>query len=421
MVRRKLSLFMVKKPENFRKKGDVWIEWKGKGSFGAMKHPIYLDSAATTALSPEALEAMMPYLTESFGNPSSIYSMGRSTRVAIEMARKTVARTLGVKPMSIFFTSCGTESNNTAILSAIRDLGCTSIITSPIEHHAVLHTAEHYSRQYSLPLDLVALDEEGVVDYADLEQKLKQHQADGRKPLVSLMYANNEIGSLLDIQRVGLLCRLYGAIFHSDCVQAVAHYPINLSESFVHFISASGHKFHGPKGVGMLYVNPSLEIAPLIHGGSQERNMRAGTENVYGIVGFARALELAMEAYEADSRYIAGLRGLMRGLLVQHLPGVRFNGPEQGLYTVLSVCFPRSARSESLLMELDQAGICVSGGSACSSGEAGGSHVIRALANRDGCTTVRFSFCKYNTAEEIEYTVNFLKSVFSPEKAGVEA
>jgi len=412
---------MVKKPENFRKKGDVWIEWKGKGTLCAMKHPIYLDNAATTALSPEALEAMMPYLTESFGNPSSIYSIGRSTRVAIEMARKTVARALGVKPMSIFFTSCGTESNNTAILSAVRDLGCTSIITSPIEHHAVLHTAEHYSRQYSLPLDMVALDEDGVVDYADLEQKLKQHQADGQKPLVSLMYANNEIGSLLDIQRVGHLCRLYGAIFHSDCVQAVAHYPINLSETFVHFISASGHKFHGPKGVGILYVNPSLEIAPLIHGGSQERNMRAGTENVYGIIGFAKALELALEGYAADSRYIGGLRSRMRELLVEHVPGVRFNGPENGLYTVLSVCFPRSSRSESLLTEMDQAGICVSGGSACTSGEAGGSHVIRALANRDGCTTVRFSFSKYNTAEEIEYTVNFLRSVLSPEKAGVGA
>jgi len=421
MVRRKLSLFIVEKPENFRKKGDVWIEWKGKGSFGAMKHPIYLDNAATTALSPEALQAMMPYLTESFGNPSSIYSIGRSTRVAIEMARKTVARALGVKPMSIFFTSCGTESNNTAILSAVRDLGCTSIITSPIEHHAVLHTAEHYSRQYSLPLEMVALDEDGVIDYADLEQKLKQQQESGLKPLVSLMYANNEIGSLLDIQRVGQLCRMYGAIFHSDCVQAVAHYPINLSESFVHFISASGHKFHGPKGVGILYVNPSLEIAPFIHGGSQERNMRAGTENVYGIIGFAKALELAMEGYAADSRYISGLRGLMRDLLVRHVPGVRFNGPAEGLYTVLSVCFPRSSRSESLLTEMDQAGICVSGGSACTSGEAGGSHVIRALANRDGCTTVRFSFSKYNTAEEIEYTVNFLRSVLSPEKAGVEA
>jgi cysteine desulfurase len=259
------------------------------------------------------------------------------------------------------------------------------------------------------------------VDYADLERKLAQHQDNGKKPLVSLMYANNEIGSLLDIRRVGQLCRLYGAIFHSDCVQAVGHYPINLSENFVHFISASGHKFHGPKGVGILYVNPSLEIAPLIHGGSQERNMRAGTENVYGIVGFARALELAVEGYSADSRYITGLRSLMRELLVRHLPGVRFNGPENGLYTVLSVCFPRSSRSESLLTEMDQAGICVSGGSACTSGEAGGSHVIRALANRDGCTTVRFSFSKYNTAEEVEYTVNFLRSVLSPEKAGVEA
>jgi len=384
-----------------------------------MKQPIYLDNAATTALSPEALEAMMPYLTESFGNPSSIYSLGRSNRVAIESARKTVARSLGVKPSSIFFTSCGTESNNMAILSAIRDLGCTSIITSPIEHHAVLHTAEHYSRQHLLPLDFVSLDQEGVVDYADLEQKLKYHHENGRKSLVSLMYANNEIGSLLDLQRADQLCRKYGAIFHSDCVQAVGHYPINLSETSVHFISASGHKFHGPKGVGILYVNPSLAVAPLIHGGSQERNMRAGTENVYGIIGFARALELAVQSYERDSEYIGGLRSLMRELLQKNLPDVLFNGPENGLYTVLSVCFPKTSRSESLLTELDQAGICVSGGSACTSGESGGSHVIRALANREGCTTVRFSFSKYNTVEEVEYAVNFLTSVLSPERAGV--
>lgn len=379
-----------------------------------MSSIIYLDNAATTRLSPDVLEAMMPYLTGSFGNPSSMYSLGRSTRLAIENARKSVAQQLNVKPWSIYFTSGGTESNNTAIAAAVRDLGCTSIISSPIEHHAVLHSVEQYSQQYRVPLHTVALTTEGSIDYVSLENLLKEQMRQGHKPFVSLMHANNEIGSLTDITYVGALCESYGAIFHSDCVQTVGHYPLDLSQVNVHFISGAGHKFHGPKGTGILYVNPSLQIQPLLYGGGQERNMRAGTENVYGIVGFAKALEIAMKNFESDSCYIGGLKSYMIEKLRKAIPGVRFNNSENSLYTVLSVCFPRSEESDSLLLTLDLGGICVSGGSACSSG-GGGSHVMAALGKAGDCTTIRFSFSKENTTEEIDRVVDVLnETLVSP-------
>lgn len=379
-----------------------------------MNRSIYLDNAATTCLDPQVLEAMMPYLTNFFGNPSSSYSVGRSTRMAIEGARKCVAQLLGVKPSCIFFTSGGTESNNTAIAAAIRDLHCACIITSPIEHHAVLHTAEYYSRREHLPLLMVAVNEEGTVDYQDLEQKIDAQTSAGRKCLVSLMHANNEIGSLLDMKRVSAICQKYGAVFHSDCVQTVGHYPLNLLETGADFITGASHKFHGPKGVGLLYVNPSLKIQPLIYGGGQERNMRAGTENVYGIIGFAKALELGMLHFEKDSRYIAALKAYMKEALTLRIPGVRFNGPEDSLYTILSACFPITDGSEGLLLSLDMKGICVSGGSACSSG-GGSSHVMRALQKTSHCTTIRFSFSKHNSREEIDQVTAVLASIVGPQ------
>lgn len=372
---------------------------------------IYFDNAATTPLDPEVLDAMLPYLTNHFGNPSSIYSYGRETRLAIENARKSVAKNLGVHPRNIFFTSGGTESNNTAISAAIRDLGCTHIITSPIEHHAVLHTVEHYCECNHLTHSFVALTTAGGVDYDDLETQLKQQTNDGKKCLVSLMHANNEIGVLLNIEKIGALCASYGAIFHSDCVQTVGHYPMDLSKLQVHFISAAGHKFHGPKGVGILYVSDEVNIKPLIFGGGQERNMRAGTENVYGIVGFAKALEIAMREYANESAYIKKLKQYMKERLSESIPGVDFNDCPESLYTVLSVCFPKTEKSEFLLMSLDMANICVSGGSACSSGASVGSHVIQALQKANDCTTIRFSFSKYNTKEEVELVVARLKAL----------
>ncbi|HEU4902616.1 MAG TPA: cysteine desulfurase family protein [Flavisolibacter sp.] len=372
---------------------------------------IYFDNAATTRLDPEVLEAMLPYLTDHFGNPSSIYSYGRETRLAIENARKSVAKNLGVHPRNIFFTSGGTESNNTAIAASIRDLGCTHIITSPIEHHAVLHTVEHYCECNHVSHSFVSLTNTGAIDYTDLEKQLNEQTAACKKCLVSLMHANNEIGVLLSIKKVGELCKTYDAIFHSDCVQTVGHYPIDLSKLHVHFISAASHKFHGPKGVGVLYVSDEVQIKPFIYGGGQERNMRAGTENVYGIVGFAKALEIALRDYEKESAYIKGLKAYMKERLQETFPGVGFNDCSEALYTVLSVCFPKTEKSEFLLMSLDMANVCVSGGSACSSGASIGSHVIHALNKEEDCTTIRFSFSKYNTKEEVDRVVEKLKEL----------
>lgn len=367
---------------------------------------IYFDNAATTPLDPEVLQTMLPYMQGQFGNPSSIYSYGRETRLAIENARKTTAKILGCKPGEIFFTSGGTESNNTAIAAAIRDLKCTHIITSPVEHHAVLHTVEHYGKTGVVTTSFVALTEQGEVDYNDLELQL-QH-ADG-KCLVTLMQANNEIGVMLDMKRVGGLCEKYGAVFHSDCVQTVGHYPINLSALHVHFISAAGHKFHGPKGTGILYVREGLSINPFIFGGGQERNLRAGTENVYGIVGFAKALEIATANHERDKEYIAGLKRYMKDELQKNIADVSFHCAHgETLYTVLSACFPKTEKSEMLLLALDMNHICASGGSACSSGADQGSHVIRALNKDAAYVTVRFSFSKYNTRDEIDAVVKKL-------------
>ncbi len=371
---------------------------------------IYFDNAATTALDQKVLDSMLPYMTTQFGNPSSIYSYGRESRLAIETARKMVAKHLNAHPGEIFFTSGGTESNNTAILSAIRDLGCKHIISSPIEHHAVLHTVEHYGCG-EVSYSYVKLLPDGHVDLEDLEQQLASHRDE--RCLVSLMHANNEIGNILDIDAVGNLCKKFQAIFHSDCVQTVGHYPLDLRRTPVHFISGAGHKFHGPKGVGLLYINDNVKVKPFIFGGGQERNMRAGTENLYGIVGFARALDLAMANYEQDSAYIRSLKLYMAAQLRDNIPGVVFNGDMEGrsLYTVLSVGFPKTEKSEMILFNLDINNICVSGGSACSSGADQGSHVIRAINNNPNIVTVRFSFCKYNTKDEVNKVVTTLKDL----------
>jgi len=368
---------------------------------------IYFDNAATTTLDARVLEAMMPYLTEKFGNPSSIYSYGRESRLAIESARKSVAKILNAHPAEIFFTSGGTESSNTAITAAVRDLGCRHIISSPLEHHATLHSVEHMHSIGEVKLSWVNILPDGHIDMADLKRLLSESE---EKCLVSLMHANNEIGNLLDIHAVGNLCREYNAIFHSDTVQTVGHYPFDLRNTPVHFITGAGHKFHGPKGVGILYINENVRIRPYIHGGAQERNMRAGTENLYGIVGFARALELATQQHEKDSAYIQELKLYMAEQLKQKVKGIDFNGDAFGrsLYTVLNVSFPKTEKSEMLLFNLDINNICASGGSACTSGADQGSHVIRAIHNNPNQVAVRFSFCKSNTKEEIDAVVNKL-------------
>lgn len=375
-----------------------------------MSNRIYLDNAATTALDEQVLAAMMPYLTTHFGNPSSIYSYGRESRLAIENARKTVAKILHAHPAEIFFTSGGTESSNTAITAAVRDLGCKHIISSVIEHHATTHTVEHLYHNGEAALSYVKLLPNGHIDLEDLERLLAESE---EKCLVTLMHANNEIGNLLDIEAVGNLCKLYNAIFHSDTVQTVGHYPFNLRNIPVHFITGAGHKFHGPKGVGLLYINENVKIKPFVHGGSQERNMRAGTENLYGIVGFAKALEIATAQYDDESNYIKSLKLYMLEQLKKHIKGVSFNGDPIGrsLYTVLSVSFPKTEKSEMILFNLDINQICASGGSACTSGADAGSHVIRAINNNPNQVTVRFSFSKYNTKEEIDQVIEKLKEL----------
>ena len=373
---------------------------------------IYFDNAATTPLAPEVLEAMMPYLTEKFGNPSSIYSYGRETRLAIEQARKSVAKNLGAKPAEIFFTSGGTESSNTVLNAAITDLGCKHIISSPIEHHATLHTVTHLAKLHNLKLSFVQILPNGHIDMDHLASLLA---ATTEKTIVTIMHANNEIGTMIDIAAVGQLCKQYGAYFHSDTVQTVGHFPFELSQLPVDFITGAGHKFHGPKGVGILYINENVKISPLVHGGSQERNMRAGTENLYGIVGFAKALELATEKHEEERAYIQSLKQYLHDQMIAKIPSVSFNGDPFGrsLYNLLSVNFPKNEKTEMILFNLDMHHVCASGGSACSSGAQQGSHVINALNKGSEIVTVRFSFSKQNTIAEIDQVVTALLTMLN--------
>jgi cysteine desulfurase len=371
---------------------------------------IYFDNAATTPLDPVVLEVMMPYLTEKFGNPSSIYSYGRESRMAIEQSRKKVAAIIHAHPAEIFFTSGGTESSNAAIRAAVQDLGCRHIISSPLEHHATLHTVTYYQERGEAKLHLLDILPDGHIDLDHLERLLRSLN---EKTLVSLMHANNETGNMLDIQKAAEICNQYNAIFHSDTVQTLGHYPFDLRKLPVHFITGAAHKFHGPKGAGLLYINEKLKVKPNIHGGSQERNMRAGTENVYGIVGFAKALELSSTRMEEDSKYINGLRMYMAEELEKQIPDITFNGDPFGktLYTILSVSFPNSEKTEMILFNLDINHICASGGSACTSGAQQGSHVIRAMYPESNRATVRFSFSRQNTKNEVDRVIEKLKSL----------
>jgi cysteine desulfurase len=374
---------------------------------------VYLDNAATTPLDDAVVEAMLPLMRENFGNPSSIHAHGRTVRSAIEKARKTIAGLLNTSPAEIFFTSGGTEADNTAICNSIEAYGLQHAITSPLEHHAVLHTLEFLEKQGKIKLSLVALDAQGHVDVSHLESLLRSHP----RSLVSLMHGNNEVGNLLDLQNVGELCAAYGAVFHSDTVQTMGHYRHDLQQLKNHFLVGAAHKFHGPKGVGFLYINASTKIQPFIHGGAQERNMRGGTENVYGIVGMAKALEIAYAGMEQHRAHVEAIKGRMIEQLKAQLDDIAFNGDSanlnRSLYTVLNVSLPPSADSEMLLFNLDIAKISASGGSACSSGSQIGSHVLAALGGDPSRAAVRFSFSKYNTPEEIDYTVNKLAELYA--------
>ncbi len=376
-----------------------------------MARRVYFDNAATTPLRPEVLEAMMPYLTGNYGNPSSIHQEGRVTRAAIEGARKTVANLIGASTGEIFFTSGGTESNNMAIKCAVRDLGVKRIITSAVEHHCVKHSVEHLQSTENIAVDLIRIDQYGLPDMKHLEELLA---ASDVPTLVTLMHANNEIGSILDMAAVSALCKQYGAYLHSDTVQTVGHYPINVQEVSIDFLSGAAHKFFGPKGVGFIYINNRCKIHPYIDGGSQERNMRAGTENIAGIVGLAKALQLATNDFENDIPYITELRVYMKDRLLKICPEVKFNGhPDETLYSVLSVSFPPGPYTELMILSLDIAGISVSGGSACSSGAESQSHVMEAIGHPSNRKSVRFSLCGHNTKEEIDFTIEKLEGILS--------
>lgn len=375
---------------------------------------IYLDNAATTPIDEVVLQEMAAVMRDHYGNPSSIHAHGRQVRTLIEKARKTIAGLLKVSPAEIFFTSGGTEADNMAIRKGILDSGITHAISSPIEHHAVEHTLKELEKAGTIRLSLLKVDPKGNIDLQQLEELLISYP----RSLVSLMHANNELGTLTDIAAVSVLCRRYNALLHTDTVQTVGHYVHDLSVLDVDFLTGAAHKFHGPKGVGFIYINHRIKISPLIYGGAQERNMRGGTENVYGIIGMAKALEIAYQHMDEHRQHIQALKSYMMEQLVQQIPGVTFNGettPDKSLYTVLNVSFPVMNMADMLLFNLDIAGISASGGSACSSGSNIGSHVLSAIGADPDRPCIRFSFSKFNTKEEIDITVGKLKEL-CPEK-----
>lgn len=371
---------------------------------------VYFDNAATTPIDPEVLKEMYKVMENNYGNPSSIHGHGREARSIVEKSRKTIANLLHTSPAEIFFTSGGTEADNTAIRCGIVDNGVRHAISSRLEHHAVIHTLESMEKAGTIKLSYVDTDNKGNVDYLHLEELLKNNE----RSFVSLMHANNELGTISDMERIGDLCEYYNAIYHSDTVQTMGHYRHDLSKLKAHFMVGAAHKLHGPKGIGFLHVNHRIKIKPFIYGGAQERNMRGGTENVYGIVGLAKALEIAYADMDQHQSNIQSLKSYMIDQLRNNVPGVTFNGeidPAKSLYTVLNVSFPCSDMADMMLFNLDIAGISASGGSACSSGTDIGSHVLNAIGGDSSRPSVRFSFSKYNTIQEVDYAVAKLKEL----------
>jgi cysteine desulfurase len=374
---------------------------------------VYLDNAATTPIASEVIEEIQPYLNNYFGNPSSTHAFGRKTKNAIEINRKKIADLIRAKNNEIIFTSGGTEADNMALRCAVFDLNVKRIITTKIEHHAVLHTAECLRDQENVEIIFLATDHNGNPDLVQLESILN----DKVNTLVTLMHANNEISTLLPIKKVASICARHKHVyFHSDTVQTMGHYTFNLSETPIDFLTCSAHKLHGPKGVGFLYVNQKISLNPLITGGSQERKNRGGTENLYGIVGLGKAMEMAYENLTSHQKHIQDLKSFMKEELEKIDQRINFNGetsPEKSLYTVLNVCFPADVCNSMLLFSLDIHGIAASGGSACSSGSNQGSHVLAELPHQENCQSVRFSFSRFNTQEDVEFTIEKIRSIIN--------
>ena len=373
---------------------------------------VYFDNAATTQIRPEVVTKMISVLQDDYGNPSSTHSFGRSAKNYIEQARKNIANYLGVKASEIIFTSGGTEADNLVLNSAIRNLEVQHIITSKIEHHGVLHTVQELEQQAGILVSYVRILKDGTLDYEHLEELL---QSVDQKTLVSLMHINNEIGTILDIERVGRLCTEYNALFHSDMVQSVGHYEINLKELAVDFVAVSAHKFHGPKGIGFAYVKQNSGLKSLIFGGEQERGLRAGTEGVHNIVGMDEAFRLSYEFMEEEHKYVLGLKEYFISKLKENIQGVQFNGSctdaEKSTYTLINFSIPVSLNKAGILLfHLDINGIACSKGSACQSGSTMASHVLTEILDEEDLEkpSIRFSFSKYNTKEEIDYVIEVL-------------
>ena len=376
---------------------------------------VYFDSAATTQLRKEVIDCMTDSLKNYFGNPSSTHAYGRSSKTLIESARKEIAALLNVTAGEIVFTSGGTEADNLAINSSVRDLGVTRIITSKIEHHAVLHTVNALVKQNNIKVDYVALNDCGHVILESLRTLLASSDD---KTLVSLMHVNNEVGNILDIAGVGALCKEYDALFHSDTVQSVGHFKLDLQEINIDFLAVAAHKFHGPKGIGFAFVRKNSGLGPLIFGGSQERGLRAGTEPVHNILGMNEALQISYKNLEEEKAYIMGLKKHFKENIKEAIPGISFNGGcddnDNSTYTLLNMCLPMSPeKGMMLLFQLDLKGIACSKGSACQSGATSGSHVLREFLSEEDLAkpSLRFSFSSFNTTEEIDYVVACLKEL----------
>ena len=373
---------------------------------------VYLDNAATTPLSTEVIELMTSMMKKYYANPSSIHSYGRESKIIIENARKSIANLLNTSPGAIYFTSGGTEADNMAINCGISSHRIKHAITSKISHHGVLYPLQDLENQGEIKLSYVDLDNNGIVCQSSLEFILKNNS----RSFVSIMHANNEIGTIQDIKKIGALCKKYNAIFHSDTVQTMAHYPIDISNLDIDFLAASAHKFHGPKGVGFIYVSEEMNIKPMIRGGGQERNMRAGTENVIGIAALAKAMEMSYANLNEETRYIKSLKKYMIDQLRTEINDIQFYANctdlDKSLYTILSCSFPKNDKSDMLLFNLDILGVACSGGSACSSGSNIGSHVLREIDPSSQRPGIRFSFSKYNTKEDIDFTIKKLKELF---------
>ena len=373
---------------------------------------IYLDNAATTPIDKEVIDLITNSMHDVFGNPSSTHQYGRKAKSLVEKARKNIAKYLNCSANEIIFTAGGSEADNLILFNATSNLGVKRIISSKIEHHAVIHTIEAIQKKYHIKVDFVDLDENGIVDYQNLEDLLKSSD---QKTLVSLMLVNNEIGNILDLQIVSDLCLKYNALFHSDTVQGIAHTTIDLQRTPIDFFAASAHKFHGPKGVGFAFFKKGTGVQPLLIGGEQERGARAGTENIHSIIGMEKAMEIAYQNYDKDESYISGLKQIFIDKLQRNFNGIQFNGTSSQLdksaFHILNVRFPKEI--PMLLFNLDLKGIAVSGGSACQSGSNKGSHVLNSILNENDAqkTSVRFSFSKYNTKEEIDIVIEVLKEL----------